>query len=124
VAISRIGLRGLLLNGVRPKKGEAGDFERRGHSMRSCCSVGKLFVLDRGTVLYLHPASGYMLCRLGLSPRYLRSASSRMLLNTLFCSVREQQRKRSMSPRRGRRRVGTTLLCRAVDGIDEVKACG
>jgi len=56
VAISESDYGGFLLSGVRPKKGEAADFERRKAFYTELRRDGNLlFERERGTVLYLHP---------------------------------------------------------------------
>ncbi|MEI9896247.1 MAG: phospholipid carrier-dependent glycosyltransferase [Chthoniobacter sp.] len=56
VAISESDYGGFLLSGVRPKKGETADFERRKAFYTELRRDGELlFERERGTVLYLHP---------------------------------------------------------------------
>jgi hypothetical protein len=56
VAISETDYGRFFLNGVRPKKDEVTDFERRKAFYAEILRAGDLlFQRDRGTVLYLHP---------------------------------------------------------------------
>ena len=56
VAISESDYGGFLLSGVRPRKGEVADFERRKAFYTELRRDGNLlFERERGTVLYLHP---------------------------------------------------------------------
>jgi hypothetical protein len=56
VAISETDYGGFFLNGMRPKKGDAGEFDRRKAFYSELLRSGDLlFQRDRGTVLYLHP---------------------------------------------------------------------
>lgn len=56
VAVSETDYGGFFLNSVRPRKGDAADFERRKDFYAELLRNGDLlFQRDRGTVLYLHP---------------------------------------------------------------------
>jgi hypothetical protein len=56
LAISESDYGSFLLSGVRPKAGEAANFERRKMFYEELLRSGEpLFQRDRGTVVYLHP---------------------------------------------------------------------
>jgi len=56
IAVSESDYGGFLLTGVRPRQGEAADFDRRKAFYEELFRDGiPIFLRDRGTVLYLHP---------------------------------------------------------------------